>query len=74
MLEKSFGITFFLKSPSKKKVTYRTIYLRVTVDGISKEISTMMRWELDRWNQKNERASGSKEDARSLIIFYILLF
>lgn len=69
MLEKSFGITFFLKSPSKKKVTYRTIYLRVTVDGISKEISTMMRWELDRWNQKNERASGSKEDARSLNYF-----
>jgi integrase len=69
MLEKSFGITFFLKSPSKKKVTYRTIYLRVTVDGISKEISTMMRWELDRWNQKTERASGSKEDARSLNYF-----
>lgn len=69
MLEKSFGITFFLKSPGKKKVSCRTIYLRVTVDGISKEISTMMRWELERWNQKAERASGGKEDARSLNYF-----
>ncbi len=69
MLEKSFGLTFFLKSPSKKKVTCRTIYLRVTVDGISKEISTMMQWELNRWNQKIERASGSKEDAKSLNYF-----
>ncbi|MBW7674119.1 site-specific integrase [Chryseobacterium chendengshani] len=69
MLEKSFGITFFLKSPSKKKVTDRIIYLRVTVDGISKEISTMMRWEVERWNQKSERASGSKEDAKSLNYF-----
>lgn len=29
----------------------------------------MLRWELDRWNQKTERASGSKEDARSLNYF-----
>lgn len=69
MLEKSSGITFFLKSPSKKNVSCRTICLRVTVDGISKEISTMMKWEVDRWDQKTERASGRKQDARSLNYF-----
>lgn len=53
MLEKSFGVNFFLKTPWKK-------------DDISKEISTKRKWRIQRWIQKTERAVGTKEDAKSL--------
>jgi len=38
MLENSFAILFFLKK-TQKETPNRFIYLRVTVDGIAKEIS-----------------------------------
>ncbi len=65
MLENSFGISFFLKTPEKKN-DIRFVYLRVTVDGIPKETSTKRKWDARRWDQKSERAIGSKEDARTL--------
>lgn len=68
MLENSFGLTFFLKTP-KKKENIRMVYLRVTVDGIPKESSTKRRWDMTRWDQKIERATGNKEDARTLNFF-----
>lgn len=68
MLEKSFGAMFFLKTPEKKE-NLRVVYLRITVDGVPKEISTKRKWEATRWNQKNERATGNKEDAKSLNYF-----
>jgi len=68
MLENSFGVIFFLKTPKKNEIQ-RTVYLRITVDGIPKEISTKRKWDVNRWNQKSERASGSKEDAKSLNYF-----
>lgn len=68
MLENSFGLTFFLKTP-KKKDNVRMVYLRVTVDGIPKETSTKRRWDMTRWDQKIERATGNKEDARTLNFF-----
>ena len=54
MLENSFGLTFFLKSP-RKKTNVRSIYLRITVDGIPKETSTKYTWNVTRWDQKLER-------------------
>jgi integrase len=68
MLEQSFGLTFFLKSSSKESKE-RTIYLRVTVDGVPKETSTKRKWDSMRWNQKLERASGTKEDAKAVNLF-----
>lgn len=68
MLEQSFGLTFFLKTP-KKKVNLRYIYLRITVDGLPKETSTKRKWDITRWDQKAERATGVKEDARTLNFF-----
>ena len=72
MLENSFGITFFLKS-STKKTNERYIYMRITVDGIPKETSTKQKWDATRWNQKTERAIGNKEDTRMLNHFLDLL-
>ena len=68
MLEQSFGLTFFLKSSSKQS-NERFIYLRVTVDGIPKETSTKRKWNVQRWNQKLERATGIREDAKAVNLF-----
>jgi integrase len=68
MLESSFGLVFFLKIP-RNESKIRTVYLRITVDGIPKETSTKRKWDSTRWDQKSERAIGTKEDARSLNFF-----
>lgn len=68
MLESGFGLTFFLKVP-RKKINLRYVYLRVTVNGISKETSTKRKWDCNRWDQKSERAIGTKEDARTINFF-----
>jgi integrase len=65
MLSSNIGLTFFLKTP-KKKNNIRFIYLRVSVDGVPKETSTKRKWDVSRWDQKTERATGNKEDARML--------
>lgn len=68
MLESSFGLVFFLKIP-RNDSKIRTVYFRITVDGIPKEASTKRKWDITRWDQKMERAVGSKEDAKSLNFF-----
>jgi len=69
MLENSFRLTFFLKSP-KKVTSQRLIYLRITVDGIAKETSTKQKWDAKRWDQQAGRATGNKDDAKA-INFYL---
>jgi len=68
MLEASYGINFFLKTP-KNQPDFRYVYIRITVDGTPKEASTKRKWYASRWNQRSERATGSKEDAKSLNFF-----
>ena len=68
MLETSYGLNFFLKT-HHKGFDLRYIYLRITVNGIQKEASTKRKWESSRWNQKNEKAIGTKEDAKALNYF-----
>lgn len=69
MLESSCGFNFFLKSPKVKTMQVRYIYLRVTVDGVPKETSTKKKWNLKNWNQDLCRATGTKEDARTINYF-----
>lgn len=66
MLEKSFGLFFFLKQPKNKRDEERYVYLRITVDGIPKEISLKRLWCTSRWDQTLGRAKGNKEDALKL--------
>jgi len=49
------------------------IYLKVTVDGVSKDLSIKRSWRPSRWNSKGNRASGNKEDAKALNDFLSLL-
>jgi integrase len=66
MLEKSLGLMFFLKQPRNYEGGMMYIYLKITVDGVSKDLSVKRSWLPSRWNSKGNRASGNKEDAKAL--------
>ncbi|PTQ93645.1 site-specific recombinase XerD [Mucilaginibacter yixingensis] len=66
MLENSFGLLFFLKKPRNYERGPMYVYLRITVDGVPKEMSAKRNWEPSRWDAKKNRALGTKEDARAL--------
>ena len=66
MLEKSFGLLFYLKKPKVYSKSVKPIYLRITVDSIQKEISTGRQCDPDRWNSKAGRVIRTKEDAKSI--------
>jgi len=69
MLEKSFGLLFFLKQPRNYERGQMYVYLKITVDGVPKEMSVKRSWEPSRWNGKAGRASGTKEDAKKLNVY-----
>jgi hypothetical protein len=66
MLEKSFGLLFFLKQPKSQKSGERYVYLRITVDGKSAELSTKRLWSPSKWNVSAGRATGNREDSKTL--------
>ena len=67
VVEQSFGSFFFLKHPKKeRKDGLRYVYQRITVNGASAELSTSNLWHPSRWDQKNGKAVGTKEDAKTL--------
>lgn len=70
MLEKSFGLFFFLKKPKTENADgLRYVYLRLTVDGVSKEVSTNRLWTPVKWNAAAGKATGTKEESKTLNSF-----
>jgi site-specific recombinase XerD len=61
-----FSLLFYFKKPKKHAGNAMPIYMRISVGCQRTEISTQRRWEPSRWNIAAGRASGTKEDARSL--------
>jgi len=66
MLDKSFGLLFYMKKPNNYVIGEAPIYLRITVDGIPKELSVKRNWNPARWNPHAGRASGTKEDVKAI--------
>ncbi|MCH7398021.1 site-specific integrase [Belliella sp. DSM 107340] len=69
MLESSFGMFFFLKTSKSKKAKSHYIYIRITVDKSSVELSTKRTWVPSKWNSRLGRATGKTEDDRILNTF-----
>src|SRR5436853_4828656 len=69
MLEESFGLLFYLRKPKNYSKGPFQLYLRITVDGIAKELSLNRQWEKARWNSYAGRPIGTKEDAKELNLF-----
>lgn len=66
MLEKSFGLLFFMRKPKNYKNGLLPIYLKITVDGQPKELSAKRKWDPAKWNTAAGRALGTKEESREL--------
>lgn len=69
MLEKNFSLLFYLKKPKNNKKGSTPVYLRITVNGVRKEIATGRCCEPERWNSQSGRGNGTKEDIKSLNAF-----
>ena len=66
MLDKSFGLLFYLKKRNNYVKGEIPIYLRITVDGSPKELSVKRSCDPVRWNTHAGRAVGTKEDVKAL--------
>jgi integrase len=69
MLEKSFGLMFFMRKPKNSPNGIYPIYLRITVDGKSSELSTKRKCHTSTWSAKTGRSTGGKETTRELNSF-----
>ncbi len=66
MLEKSFGLFYYLKQAKNQKEQRRYVYLRITVEGERREISIKRQWIPGLWNTKTGRATEINEEANEL--------
>jgi len=66
MFEKSFGLLFFMRKPKNYENGPVTIYLKITVDGAAKELSTKRKCEPSLWSPRAGRAIGNKASAKEL--------
>jgi len=66
MLEKSFGLLFFMRKPKNYTSGLLPVYLKITVNGQPKEISTKRNWNPARWSSEAGRALGNKEEVKTL--------
>ena len=66
MLEKSFGLLFFLRRPSPFRPGPWLLMLRITVDGTRKEMSLKRTWPKERWDCRANCATGTKHEAKVL--------
>lgn len=66
MLEKSFSLLFYPKKSKSYVSGDMPIYLRITVNGVSKELTTKRRCEPQRWNKYAQRVKGTNEQSKTL--------
>jgi integrase len=66
MLEKSFGLFYYLKQAKNQKEQRRYVYLRISVEGERREISIKKQWIPNLWNSKTGRATEINEEANEL--------
>jgi site-specific recombinase XerD len=73
MLEKSFGLLFYLRKPKNYKSGPLPIYLKITVNGTAKELSSKRKCEPLLWSSKAGRAVSNRDSAKELNRFLDVL-
>jgi site-specific recombinase XerD len=66
MLGKNFSLLFYLKKPKNYESGNMPVYIRITVAGQVKEITTSRNCDPEIWNPKAEQASGKSEYIKEL--------
>lgn len=62
----NYSLLFYLKKPKNYVSGPKPIYMRITVDGIPKEVSTGRECDPFKWISRANRAKGTKEDVKTL--------
>lgn len=62
----SFSLLPFIREVRGSKGKLQAIYIRITVDGVRKEISTKCVTDANKCNPEKGRVNGSAEDVRML--------
>ena len=73
MLGKTFSLLFFLKKPKNFVSGEMPIYIRITVNGQAREMTTSRNCDSKIWNQRTEKAIGQKECIKELNAHLMLL-
>ena len=60
----SFSLLPFVREVKGSEGKFQAIYLRITVDGKRKEISTKCQTDANKWNSAKGRVNGNTEDAK----------
>jgi site-specific recombinase XerD len=63
-MEKSFGLLFFLKKPKNYVHGEMHVYMRITVDSISCDISTKRKCSPEKWSTIANRMTGKNEEGK----------
>ena len=66
MVTNRFSLLFRLKKPNGYAKGNVPVYMRLTIDGKRTELSVDREFDPHRWNKKFGRATGTKEDAKTL--------
>ena len=66
MLGKNFSLLFYLKKPKTYQRGDMPIYMRITVEGLVKELTTSRKCDPELWDQTSERAYGKGEFIKEL--------
>jgi site-specific recombinase XerD len=66
MVTNRFSLLFRLKKPNNYLKGNMPVYMRITIDSVRSELSVNRDFDPHRWNRKFGRATGNKEDAKTL--------
>ncbi|VXC29589.1 Tyrosine recombinase XerD [Sphingobacterium multivorum] len=66
VMSTNYSLLFYLKKPKNYVSGSKPIYMRITVDGIPKEVSTGRECDPSKWNSKANRAKGTTEAVKTL--------
>ena len=65
-MNKTFNLLFFVKKSKIKADGSAPIYLRITIDGVPKEISSKRTIQPDRWDNKLQKVIGTSIEVKTL--------
>ena len=68
-MKTNFSMLFYLKKQKNYTSGLAPVYLRITVDGQRAEVTTNRECEPEKWNSHSGRATGTKENIKSLNAF-----
>lgn len=62
----NYSLLFYLKKSKNYVSGDKPIYMRITINGSAKEVSTGRSCEPSKWNSRANRAKGNKEEVKTL--------